>query len=62
MEVKFIRLGPTTLFKAPTCYGNYNVRCTLVTAICPVEHQCIVGQLPEMKVLEELNDMSKSKI
>ncbi len=53
MDVVFIRLGPTTLFKAPSCYGNYNVRCDDRTGPCPVEHECIIGKAPEKLEKEE---------
>ncbi len=53
MKVNFVRLAPTTLYRAPNCYGNYNVRCTLVTGKCPVEHQCITRQAPEEKEVKE---------
>lgn len=46
MRIKYIRVAPTTLYRAPECYGNYNVRC-IRTNTCPVEYQCISLQPPE---------------
>lgn len=48
IKEKFIRLSPTVLFHVPKCYGNYNVRCAVMTGPCPVEHSCIVNQPTEL--------------
>lgn len=44
----YIRLAPTTLFRAPECYGiqpNFDPK---VCSICPVHRQCEIGQYAEL--------------
>lgn len=41
----YVRLGPSTLFRAPECYGHYNIECNL----CPVRTQCMEGVELEYK-------------
>lgn len=51
--MKYARLSPTTLYKAPDCYGRYDghiLRCQL----CPVAKACALGQ--ELEDKEEGND------
>ena len=41
----YVRLGPSTLFRVPECYGHYNIECNL----CPVGTQCMEGVELEYK-------------
>ncbi len=42
----YVRLSPTVLYKAPTCYGMPTADCKLP---CPVERQCKSGVKVEQK-------------
>jgi len=37
----YVQLAPTTYFRAPDCYGNYNTQCS---NLCPVRRQCETGK------------------
>jgi hypothetical protein len=51
----YIRLSPTSLFLAPSCYGEWKEKCTQTTAICSVGSQCMARQPIELINVEHEN-------
>lgn len=52
----FVRLHPTILYIAPTCYGKYTSDCDKQTGPCPVRNQCIRNEQLVIREIEVKNN------